>query len=319
MQAEKDFNNLTRSTTTGTSSSNPDYNDSTMSVTDARRRFEQLSSPPPASAPTHRRSEPAVHASKERSEAAISKDNKPARPPRPLMKRASDPAVPANPTRTPRGQSAANQNALLEETDSSETRSSQDVSGDSPKPKAKIFSKSLLRKSHSVKPTDLVTTSSEAETTASKISSASKKIFKRKSFEKSKMEGLAATNGSTKARTTKNGEASSNSPTSSPTRSKFSPLSSKKKRPSGSSSNSSQPSSPLAKKASTDKPAAEKTASLSKSLSDKVLTSTEERFVQATLKEEDKLVGGSRPSTPRVIEDGELKLNLTEGTGYVCS
>lgn len=298
MQAERDFNNLTRSSTTS-----PDYSDSTLSVRDARKRFEQMSSSTVA-APSYKRNEGIT--SKE-APPAYKVRPPPPPPPNPLKKRLSEPVIRSQSTcSSPRVQSSSNQSAIAaKETDSSDV-------GGSPKTKAKS-SKPFLKKAHSVRPGDLAsTTSSEANSSSSDklSSSATKKLFKRMSSDKGKMDSTsdpAASNGSAKGRTSKNGEASQNSPTStsSPTHKKFtSPLSLKKKRPSASSSNSSQPS-PLA-----DKPATPK-----RSFSTTVLASTEERSVQASLKEDDggKVVGGSKPTAPRVIQDGELKLNLTEG------
>lgn len=291
MQAERDFNNLTRSAATSS-----DYSDSTMSVRDARKRFEQMSSSATTTTPNYKRSE-----------AAVSRETPvPARPPppKPLKKRSSEPVMRSHSTcatSNSRVQSSSNQSAdgasAVEET-------AQDVSNGSPKAKAKGL-KPSLKKAHSVRPGDLASTSSEASSSDTKSPvGVTKKLFKRmSSSEKGKLDSTAASNGSAKG---KNEETSQNSPTSisSPSHRKFSsPLALKKKRTSASSSSSSQPS-PLPD-------------SHRKSFSNKVLASTEERRVQASLKEEDqgKVVGGHRPTTPRVIEDGELKLNLTEGEG----
>lgn len=295
MQAERDFNNLSRNSTPS------DYSDFTLSVKDARKRFEQLSSPTTTSPNLgHRKSEPVDSASKPRRPP----------PPKPLKKMATSPEIltSSSSAAKPRVQSSANQSAIEDvSSDKLPQTSVQDAGGDaSPKPKTKSFKP--LKKAHSVRPNDLVTTNSDTSSDSKKLPT-TKKLFKRRSFEKARMETTSspATNGSANGRTnSKNGETGP-ACASSPTHKKTSPLASMKKRLSSSSkSGSSQPSSP------TDHPSKK---GYHKTFSDKVLASCDERNVQASLKEEDrgKVVGGSRPTSPRVIEDGELKLNLTEG------
>lgn len=290
MQAERDFNNLTRSSTASS-----DCNDSTLSVRDARKRFEQMSS---SASPSDKNSNGAYS-----KEAPAASKSRPAPPP-PYKKRVSEPALRTLSTGT--GASNSRVQRSSNQRSSGAATPAQDVGG--------IKAKSL-KKSHSVKPIDLASTSSEANSTSSDSkppSSTSKtKLFKRMNSEsKGKQDSAAATsNGSTKSsRAVKNGGTSQNS-TPSPTHKKFSsPLSSKKKRPSAS-SGSSQSSTP-----------GEKQPTIRKSFSNRVLASSEERSVQPVLKEDDegKVVGGSKPTTPRVIEDGELKLNLAEGKGGGC-
>ena len=300
MQAERDFNNLARSSTTSS-----DYNDSTLSVKDARKRFEQISSST-AVAPSNNKKK-----SDGASSTAASK-LRPAPPP-PYKNRLSEPNIrsqstgAASKSRVQRSsnQSAIGANNAVEE--ATATSTAQDVGGF----KAKGLKKSL-KKAHSIQPLDLTSTGSEVNSSNSSCKSpttSKTKLFRKMSSDNKGLgkvdSGAAASNGNTKSsKTVKNGGGSQNStPNSSPNHKKFSsPLSSKKKRPSASSS-SSQSSIPG------DKP------TMRKSLSNKVLASSEERTVQASLREEDegKVVGGSKPTTPRVIEDGALKLNLTEG------
>lgn len=280
MQAERDFNNLARSSTTS------DYSDSTLSVRDARNRFEQLSA---STVTTPSRT------GQRRSE---SSETPPARPPPPrppLKKRVTDPEICTLST-NPKGQSASN-------------LGTKDVNS-----KLDSKAKKSLKKAHSVRPTDLVSTEASSPASSnSKKSIGSKKLFKRMSVEKAKVDSNSesATNGSANSKSsTKKGEASQNS-SNSPHK-KTSPLASmKKKLSTDTKSNSSQPSSQSSSPV--DKPGKK---SFQKSFSDKVLATCDERSVQASLGDEDrgKVVGGSRPATPRVIEDGELKLNLTEGT-----
>lgn len=307
MQAERDFNNLTRSSATSS-----DYDDSTLSVRDARKRFEQMSSASStAAAPSYKRKE-----------GGTSNEAPPSRPPPPipLKKRISEPVLRSQSTcstSSPQQQTQGSNSRVQRSSNQSPSNSAketdcstQDVNG-STKPKAKPSLKKAS--SVAVDPNVLANPSSETSnsTSSSKQSSSptkqssspTKRLFKRMSTDKGKVDsGAAASNGSSKARTSKNGEANQNSP--SPTHKKFSsPLALKKKKTT-SSSGSSQPS------LLGDKP-----ATLRKSFSNNVLASSEERRVQASLKEDNggKVVGGSRPTAPRVIEDGELKLNLTEG------
>ena len=295
MQAERDFNNLTRSSTTSS-----DYNDSTLSVRDARKRFEQLSSSSVATP------SPSGQRGSESGSSGTTPAGRRPPPPRPLKKRASDSEIrtlsTTTPTPAPRGQSASNKsedvNSKLDSTAASKTKKN-------------------LKKAHSVLASS--SNSSEASSPSSDSSKkstglGSKKLFKRASVEKGKMDSTtteAATNNGSAATgrgNSKKPDASQNS-SSSPTHhhKKTSPLASKKKKmTSDSKHGSSQPSSPVDNQGK---------RGLQKSFSDKVLASCDERSVKASLKDEDKgkVVGGSRPDTPRVIEDGELKLNLAQG------
>ena len=296
MQAEKDFNNLTRSSTAS------EYSDSTLSVRDARKRFEQLSSSTTVTStptPSYRKSEPVS--------STPSKGPTPSRPPpptRPLKKRATDSSLLLNTIDSSKGQSAGSPSAdkVLE---GAGDRNSQDACGDSPKPKARGF-KPSLKKSHSAMST--ADKQVGGGSPASSLSSATKKLFKRKS---GKGENAVSTSDSA------NGRTNSKSPEATPMASspvQGSPMLSKKKKQHSTASSSSACSTPTGEGASfplSDKPGK---AGLQKSFSDKVLVETEGRSVQASLNEDDrgKVVGGHKPTAPRVIEDGELKLNLSE-------
>ncbi len=305
MQAERDFNNLTRS------SASSDYNDSTMSVRDARKRFERLSSSTSANvntatAPNYKRSE-STHSVGSSSKAAAT----PARPPpptKPLRKRATDIGMDTTTTTTTtknsKGQSAgsAKEDVVDKVATTAGDRNSQDACGESPKPKARSFKPSLKKTQSTMSAADKQASSSGAASSPS--SSLSKKLFKKKSVK----EDTAAINGRA---------SNKDSPSSSPV--PESPVAARRKKHSGSktsSTSSNQQPSPTHEKASSPKPGKPSLQkSLQKSFSDKVLVHSEGRNVQASLKEDDrgKVVGGQRPTAPRVIEDGELKLNLAEG------
>lgn len=293
MQAERDFNNLARSSTAST-----DYSDTTLSVRDARKRFEQMSSSPISTPTGQRKSDLSISGSSPRRPP----------PPRPMKKRTTDSEIcmlsTANSKGTPnaglRGQSSGIQGA---NEDVNRRLEGQDFSAAASKPKRS------LKKAFSARPNDLVSRSeTDSPTSPERKSVGSKKLFKRMSMEKTKVDtnSESASNGSARG-SSKKGGASQNM-ASSPTHKKTSPLASmKKKLSSDSKSNSDQPSSPVNKAGK---------RGFHKSISDQVLVSPGSRKVQASLGDEDrgKVVGGSRPAAPRVIEDGELKLNLAKGT-----
>jgi hypothetical protein len=287
MQAERDLSNLTKSSTAGSG-----YEDSTLSVRDARKRFEQMSS---SSTVT-----PSNGGGTSR-EAPLKM--RPAPPP-PMRKKA-EPVLRSHSTGSNskyRVQRSSNQTSA--DVEEAATTAVQDVG----RPRSKGF----LKKTLSVDNTDLASTSPVTTSSSSDSrKSTTKKLFKRMSTDKTeKVEnGASVSNGSSsRSRTSKSGEASQNSSNSaSPSHKKFgSPLALKKKKtvPSASSRGSSPQS-----------PHQDKPGGLRRNLSNQVLVSTEERSVQASLREEDegRVVGGKKPTTPRVIEDGELKLNLAEG------
>ena len=141
------------------------------------------------------------------------------------------------------------------------------------------------------------------DSTGKKLTSATKKLFKRISMEKGKVEGTrehASTNGS-------KGDSPSMSPSSS--RKKAT-----KEKVKAQNAGSSSPATSPTKAHPGD-------LKFRRSFSDQVLASpNQEVAVHTTLKREGqdgnsggKIVGGIRPTSPRVIEDKELKINLTEG------
>lgn len=294
MQAERDFNNLANSSTT---KSKFDA-EASLSVSDARRRFEQLSSSPGA------QTKDAAGPS------SGSRGAVPPRPPPPYKKRNSEDNLISSAMNNTEGQSASGQG----KNSSVVHEQAQDVSL---KPKGKN-SKFSLKKSHSVSASnELAVNSSPSEAASSdnktSASSGPKRLFKRMSIEKGKVdkvEGQTATNGSAKGKAARNGDSSS--PLSSPV--KNSPLGGRKKKTTTPTSSSSQ-TPRKGSKTDPDFPSAERGSKIRKtSFSDRVLASTEERCVQTSLKDgsRGKVVGGTRPTSPKLIGDGELKLNLTE-------
>lgn len=287
------------------SSVSSEHSDTKLSVRDARRRFEQMSS---TTSGYRKGSDPVLS----------TKGIPPSRPapPKPLKKRVTDPEIrtlntspPASATsiKTPKVQRSTSKE-VQEDCLAKDRRpvSPKGAASVTESPKHKSRSKLSLKKAYSVKTNDLAS-APESSATDSKLS-ATKKLFKRKTSEKGKMDGTTS-NGSTSGGRTnsKSGKTGEASPGASPTHKK-SPLASLKKKVVDAKSPPSNPSSR------TSSPAPSR-RSLLKSFSDKVLVSSEDRSVQASLKEEDrgKVVGGNRPTAPRVIEDGELKFNLTEG------
>lgn len=293
---------------------NNNYDDSTLSVRDARRRFEQLSSPTsPQPIAGQRRSEGGLAFSSPKTTGTPPRPP----PPRPLKKRATDPEISTlstnttktttkAPTPTPRGQRSSLSASTIAETGIDSSKS---------KGKTQSATKASLRKANSVKADENTESRSASPGSSdSKKPASSKKLFKKMNLEKGPKEATSgsepATNGSANGRT--KGDSSS---TSSPSHKKasLSPLASMKKKLSSETKSNSQPSPPSSGGG----------KSLTKSFSDKVLASGEERSVRASLKDEEegKVIG--RSTSPRVIEDGELKLNLTQGkpevsTGACC-
>lgn len=318
MQAERDYKNLTKSTSSGSS-----YNDSTLSVRDARKRFEQLSSSTTVATPSYKKSE--AGGSPPALKKATGVPPRPAPPSRPLKKRATDSELHSLKTTDDKskGQSAAKPSAKSSKEDvvgKVEAASDQDAcSSDSPKPKTRNFkppvkkSQSTMSAAAAASNTSGTSSGGASEAAASPTSSISKKLFKRKSNK-----DISTVDSNANGRT--NNKAS---PASSPVHE--SPNAARKRRNQVASSN--QASSPSTEKPSTPVASKHGRASLQKSFSDKVLLSGD-RSVQASLKDDDrgKVVGGEKPTAPRVIEDGELKLNLTKGKfeiaqlqpGYLC-
>ena len=180
------------------------------------------------------------------------------------------------------------------------------------KPKGKN-SKFSLKKSHSVSASNELAVNSSPSEAASPDTktpaSGPKRLFKRMSIEKGKMEKVEATNGSAKGKAARNGDSS---PLSSPV--KNSPLGARKKKATTPTSGSQ-----TAKKGFKTEPDIPSPGRRKSSFSDRVLASTEERCVQTSLKDDSrgKVVGGNRPTSPKLIDDGELKLYLTEGMAHL--
>lgn len=324
-------------------------NESPMSVRDARRRFEQLStsnsslSSPTKTTPTHRGSTPAAV---------------PARPPRPqrppLKKAITSPgdfstsaAVGGKNVDSITNKGQRSQGQSCDASRSVVKTASQEVSSTNNGGKTKFKGKSLKQafkrgissvasssggdKAASGEPSSVVGgTGASAENSDRKLSS-TKKLFKRKSMEKNKVDGVAehaSSNGSRNTNTDSKGgkgEEASLCPTSD--HKKVSPLPRERlKATEPSSPTRSKPSSPTTSSSSSSPIARPGGVPFKRSFSDKVLVSpNQESAVHTTLRREgeergsgrEKIIGGSRPTSPRVIEDKELKLDLSEGKNQV--
>lgn len=281
-----------------------------VSVSDARRRFEMMSTS--TALPTNARKGAFTTAGSDTSTTRHSSAVVPtttsgsagrAAATRNRGGKVDDPVAKPQPMkRTPKNQQDMNNTTRVQ----SPTLSDE---GGKTKSKSKYFKG--LKKAHSVNPTtDSRDSTDGGEPSDSKLSTATRKLFKRKNIDsKSRMDstndGGHVSNGTSD---TKNGATNSisNGQNSSPIHKK---ASSKNTSP-DSSKSPSQASSPV----STHKQGKK---NLDKSLTNKVLACSEERSVQTVLGDEgrEKIVGGSLPTAPRDIEDGELKLNLTEGNG----
>lgn len=290
MQAERDFEKLARGSNSSLSShSVGSSSDVNMSVRDARKRFEQMST--------------------------SSTTEKPGRPPPPKsfrknktvsdMSQATATTAAARTTtgKSTKGQSASNQDINSKSTD--------DTSSKENGARTKSSSSKSLKKSQSVTPSAVTGVSADSSSRSSpsserKHSQASRKIFKRKSIDKDKMDstaGSSPSNDSASGRTKAKSSGDHNGRVSSPThRVKASPRASKKQR---STEQIPSPSSSMPRSL---------PGKIQRSFS-KVLVNPEDRDVQASIGAEDrgKVVGGSRPTSPREIGDGELRLKLTKG------
>lgn len=223
---------------------------------------------------------------------------------------------------------------------------SQEVSSSSSGAKAKFKNKSLkqvLRRNissgadNSSEPSSAV---GGTATTDSKLTSATKKLFKRKipSMEKNKVGAIAehtTYNGSDSTNNAKEnskcgqGDETMGSQSPGSSKKKGSPLLNDKQRASPSSPSRSHPSSPssIHSSASTTSKQGGHVVPFVKSFSDRILTCPrEEDAVYGTLKrrggkekgsEKGEVAEYSRPASPRVIEDKELKLTISKGKTQV--
>ena len=325
MQAERDFERLADNSTSPPSARS-NGSDITLSVRDARKRFEQLSRSSSAGAISNLSVQKAVSPTKSLSKPMTSSPLPPPRQKKRLIKTPTDPDIKVSSTTksaiSGRVQSTSNYSKPVA-SDVADS-SSQDVNSSQVKTKSKIKS---LKKGNSISDSvaskSLATASPSSQSAESNLS---RKLFKRKSMDRVNKVEDTATNGASSASSGRtaaksSNSSSSNSQSTSPSHkkklsslsSKFSPLSSSKKQRSIESKTPASGSPPAAPSTEDSSPVTK--AGTQRSFSNTVLASPNERSVQATLGDEDKgkVVGGSRPTSPRVIEDGALKFNLTEG------
>ena len=318
MQAER--GNLTKNS----SNSQSNGSEVSISVRDARRRFEELSSTSPRGAgdpPSLPRGSPVTR-------------TRPLPMKKPLKKTETEPDFS---TRKYGNTSNASNARVQSSVTQTVNNNSASVSGGSDtqdvgksKSKSKIFMRPSLKKAHSISTHDnlAVKPRSSINSSENKVVSPSKKLFRRRSMDKGKIDDTSSN--STTTTNERTGYRSTNhSPTSnSPSHKKFSPLPLKKKtvdsktRETDMNSNSQttsptqQKSSPLSSKKqksidssnATSPLAAEKKIAFHRSFSDVVLASSNHRPVQTSLTKKDK-----SSITPKFIEDGELKLFVKEG------